>query len=63
MNWVDLILAVVILLGILAGWSRGFIFGSLNLLTWIGSLVLGYLFYPYTANLLAKVFGQGRTSN
>jgi len=59
MNWVDLILAIVILLCIIAGWSRGFIIGSLNLLSWIGSLVLGYLFYPYTANLLAKIFGQG----
>jgi uncharacterized protein YkwD len=56
MNWVDIILAVVILLSVLAGWRRGFVLGSLDLLTWTGSLVLAYVFYPYAARALANFF-------
>ena len=56
MNLVDIILALVILVSVLAGWRRGFILGSLDLLTWTGSLVLAYLFYPYTARALEKFF-------
>lgn len=56
MNWVDLLLAAVIFLAILAGWWRGFIIGSLDLLAWAGSFVLGYTFYSYTAKWLARAF-------
>lgn len=59
MNWVDLILLVIVLLCILAGWSRGFIFGSIDLLTWACSFVIGYLFYPYTARLIEKIVNAG----
>ena len=59
MNWIDLILAIVVLLAIIAGLSRGFIYGMLDLGTWVGSLVLGYLFYPYTANWLDRFFNLG----
>jgi uncharacterized protein YkwD len=59
MNWIDLILAIVILLAIIAGWSRGFIMGTLDLGTWVGSLVLGYLFYPYTARWIDIFFNLG----
>jgi uncharacterized protein YkwD len=59
MNWIDVLLALVILLSVLAGWYRGFIIGSLSLLSWTGSLVLGYLFYNYTARGLAKFFSLG----
>ena len=56
MNWVDILLALVILISVLAGWRRGFILGSLDLLTWTGSLILAYIFYPYTARTLEKFF-------
>ena len=59
MNWIDIILVLVILLAIFAGWNRGFILGTLGLLTWAGSLILGYLFYPYTAKGLDKIFTLG----
>lgn len=49
MNWVDIVIAVIILFAVCMGWYRGFILGSLDLLTWSGSLVLGYIFYPYAA--------------
>jgi uncharacterized protein YkwD len=56
MNWVHIVLVLVILLSVWTGWNRGFLLGSLDLLTWIGSLVLGYLFYSYTAAGLARLF-------
>ncbi|HKO78778.1 MAG TPA: CvpA family protein [Chitinophagaceae bacterium] len=55
MNWVDLALIVVFLLAIWAGYSRGFIFGSLDLLGWAGSFILAYAFYSYTARFLDKI--------
>jgi uncharacterized protein YkwD len=59
MNWVDIIIVLVILVAVWSGWHRGFILGSLDLLTWVGSLVLGYIFYPYTAKGLARMFELG----
>jgi uncharacterized protein YkwD len=59
MNWVDILLIVVILLAIWAGWAQGFIHGMLSLLTWVGSIIIGYLFHPYLANTLAKMFNLG----
>src|SRR5688572_10833937 len=55
MNWVDIFLIAVIIISVLAGWRRGFIMGSLDLLSWIGSVVIGYIFYPYMANGLEKM--------
>lgn len=55
MNWVDLVLILVFLIAISAGFSRGFILGSLDLLSWAGSFVLAYVFYGYTANALKKI--------
>lgn len=59
MNWVDLAIVVVILLAVWVGWHRGFILGSLDLLTWAGSLVLGYMFYSYTVQALDNFFDLG----
>jgi uncharacterized protein YkwD len=59
MNWVDIVLLVVILLATWAGWAQGFIIGSLGLLTWIASLVLGYVFYPRTALFLERFLELG----
>jgi uncharacterized protein YkwD len=59
MNWIDISLLVVFLIAILAGWYRGFILGSLDLLSWAGSLALGYIFYSYMANLLDNFFNLG----
>ena len=59
MNWVDIVLALIVLIAVIAGWHRGFILGSLDLLTWTGSLVAGYIFYPYTAKVLDRFFNLG----
>jgi uncharacterized protein YkwD len=59
MNWIDFTLILVILLAIIAGWYRGFIIGSLNLITWVGSLALGYTFYPYLERGLERFLDIG----
>jgi uncharacterized protein YkwD len=59
MNWVDIMLVIVVLLAVAIGWNRGFILGSLTLLSWTGSLIIGYLFYPYTARALDNLFTFG----
>ena len=59
MNWVDLAIVFVMILAIWFGWHRGFILGSLDLLTWAGSLILGYVFYSYTVSALDSFFDLG----
>src|SRR5689334_14198295 len=59
MNWVDFFLILVFLLAVIAGWYRGFILGSLTLLSWMGSFILGYVFYPYLARGLAHIANFG----
>jgi uncharacterized protein YkwD len=54
MNWVDISLILVVLLAMWSGWQRGFISGTLNLIAWAGSLLIGFYFYPYTANFIEK---------
>jgi uncharacterized protein YkwD len=56
MNWVDLILVLIFLLAVWSGYSRGFILGSLDLLSWAGSFIAAYMAYDYTKDLLAKLF-------
>jgi uncharacterized protein YkwD len=59
MNWIDLILVLIVVLAIVAGWYRGFIAGTLGLATWAGSFFIAYLSYPYVAGLLENIFNAG----
>lgn len=59
MNWVDIVLVLIILLAVIAGWYRGFISSILGLLTWAGSFIIAYLFYPYVAGFLDNLFDAG----
>jgi uncharacterized protein YkwD len=59
MNWVDIVLIVIFLLGVWAGWHRGFILGGLDLLSWAGSLIMGYIFYPYLGKALDQFLDIG----
>jgi uncharacterized protein YkwD len=56
MNYVDLILLLIVLLAVYGGWRKGFILGSINLVVWIGSLIIGFLFYKYMGTLLQGFF-------
>ena len=59
MNWVDIGLAVIFLVAIWAGFRRGFIHGSLNLLSWAASIVAAYFMYGYTKNFLEGIVNLG----
>jgi len=56
MNYVDIILLLVMVLAVWAGWRKGFIIGSINLVVWIGSLLCGFFLYQYAGNLLKASF-------
>jgi len=56
MNWVDIVLLLVVLMAVWSGWQRGFILGTLDLVNWVGSILLGFLFYPYLAVFLKTIF-------
>jgi len=56
MNWVDFVLIIIVLLTVWSAWNRGFILEILGLINWVGSLVLAFIFYRYTATLLTKIF-------
>jgi uncharacterized protein YkwD len=55
-NYIDLLLILIVLLSAYYGWYRGFILGLLDLLRWIGSLLLGLRFYQPVARWLAPHF-------
>jgi uncharacterized protein YkwD len=59
MNWVDLILILIVLFAVIAGWHRGFISSMLSLAVWVGSFVCAYLFYPYVAGFIDTLFDAG----
>jgi uncharacterized protein YkwD len=42
MNLVDILLIIIILLAIWAGWTKGFIKGFVDLVIWVGTLVTGF---------------------
>lgn len=58
MNYVDVILLLVLILAIWAGWRKGFILGSINLAVWVGSLLMGFFFYQYLARFLQSFIPQ-----
>lgn len=55
MNFVDLILAVIIVFSLWIGWEKGFISSCLDLAVWAGSLWAGFLLYAQVSSLLAKI--------
>jgi uncharacterized protein YkwD len=55
MNVIDIALALVMSLAIWAGWKKGFILGTINLVVWIGSLLTGFFGYKYVGALLQKL--------
>ncbi|MGZ3851617.1 MAG: CvpA family protein [Flavisolibacter sp.] len=56
MNYVDIILLLVMALAVWAGWKRGFIIGSINLVVWIGSLLAGFFLYHPAGDWLKATF-------
>ena len=56
-NFIDVLLVLLIALSMLYGWQRGFLLGLLDLVRWIGSLLLGLRFYQVVAGWLKTFFG------
>jgi uncharacterized protein YkwD len=56
MNYVDIILLLIIALAVWGGWRKGFILGTVNLVVWIGSLLIGFFCYRYFGGLLQGIF-------
>lgn len=54
-NFVDILLALVILSSVWLGWRRGFILGLLDLVRWSGSLLLALRFYQTVARFLGPL--------
>jgi uncharacterized membrane protein required for colicin V production len=54
MNWVDLLLAFVILIGVWFGWRRGLLATGADLLALLAGLVLAFLLYPHGAALAER---------
>lgn len=54
-NFIDILLLLIGLSSVYSGWNHGFISGMLNLITWMGSLLLGLRFYPQMAGLLRSI--------
>lgn len=56
MNLIDVLLLMVVVLAMWAGWSKGFILGISDLFVWLGSLLVGFIFYQDAGHLLFKLF-------
>ena len=52
MNFIDLLLVAVVLLSAFLGFRRGFILGLLDLVRWLGSILLAFLFYKPVAQFV-----------
>jgi uncharacterized protein YkwD len=55
MNWIDVLLIIVIILAAWSGYRKGFILGSLELLSWIGSMAAAFWLYQYLARFLQMI--------
>ncbi|RYF84679.1 MAG: hypothetical protein EON98_08575 [Chitinophagaceae bacterium] len=56
MNLIDVLLVLIVALAMWAGWAKGFILGITDLCVWLGSLLIGFLFYQDFGVLLHNLF-------
>jgi uncharacterized protein YkwD len=56
MNGVDILLALIVLVGVWSGWQKGFLSGLFEIISWLGSLALGFYTYGYVAQLVRQHF-------
>ena len=59
MNFIDIALLLVVLLAVWSGWKKGFLIGVFELISWLGTLVIGFAGYKYVAALLERFFSLG----
>ncbi|MBA3240108.1 MAG: CvpA family protein [Acidobacteria bacterium] len=56
-NFVDILLAFVVLSSVWLGWRRGFLLGLLDLVRWCVSLLVALRLYPTVARILGPLVG------
>ena len=61
MNWIDLLLAAIILLSIFLGWRRGFLLEFIDLAGWLASLWLAFRFYLLASPWLSRMTAWSET--
>lgn len=54
MNYIDILLILIVLLSLWSSIQKGFILGTIELICWLGGLVLAFVSYPYIILLLEK---------
>src|SRR5688500_3594912 len=59
MNWIDYLLIAIFLLSLWSGWQKGFIVSVIELATWIGCVLAGFIFYERVADWLDNQFNMG----
>jgi uncharacterized protein YkwD len=59
MNFIDGALIFVVLLAVWGGLKKGFVIGSFELISWLGTLVIGFFGYKYVAVLFERYFSLG----
>jgi uncharacterized membrane protein required for colicin V production len=59
MNFIDIGLIIVLVLSVWGGWRKGFVVGAFELISWIGTLIIGFLGYKYVALLVERYLSLG----
>ncbi|WP_207426832.1 CvpA family protein [Pedobacter sp. SYSU D00535] len=59
MNIVDIILLLILFIAIYSGYRKGFILGLIELITWVGTLVLCFLLYPKVSVFMSRFVSSG----
>jgi uncharacterized protein YkwD len=52
MNYIDVLLWLIIVLAIWSGWQKGFIVGTIDLVSWVGSIIVAFLSYQSVASFI-----------
>jgi uncharacterized protein YkwD len=52
MNYVDILLWLIIILAVWSGWQKGLIVGTIDLTSWIGSIVIAFVGYKWLTSFI-----------
>jgi len=58
-NLIDALLVAIVLFSAMAGWRRGFVLASLDLLALAASVIVAFLGYPFVANVIQEIWITG----
>ncbi len=55
MNIIDILLILIVVFAVWAGWRKGFIYSITDLIIWLGSLLMGFFLYQNVGEILRKI--------